>query len=245
MFERTRIDLSLWIGGAAAVALGVSCGGASSDPGAAAPPGTSRAEGAGAEGALARDAGAGQEADAEPPPPAVTFALENTHPEQDLVFSLDRGWQPVIFAYSGEPPNATPILMFPKHCTAACDEEEGERCPSCPEPTGAQNIKEAQKREKVPPDETLEVPWDAEVFVYQDTEGSRDGRPVSCECYDKEPVPEGTYTVRACGFRVTTEPNRPSTYQCVESEMTLPAEESMVVDLEFPEPEEEGARAGR
>jgi hypothetical protein len=240
VLERMRIDLSLWIGATAAVAVVVGCGGASSDPGSV--PGSSHASasGAGWDG----DAGVEGEVDAEPEPPAVTFVLENTHPDEDLVFSLDRGWQPVIFAYSGEPPNATPIIMFPKHCTAACDAEAEEICPDCPEPTNVQDIKAAQQREVVAPGETLEVPWDGEVFVYGATEGTRDGKPVSCDCYDKEPVPEETYTVRACGFRVTTEPNRPSTYQCVQGEMTLPADEPLVVELEFPVPEQP-ARRGR
>ncbi len=225
---------------AAAAALGFGCAGATSDHGAG--PESSAALAA-EESALDRDAGADMaEADAEPPPPAVTFVLENTHPERDLVFSLDRGWQPVIFAFSGEPPDATPIVMFSKHCTAACEVDEEERCPVCPEPTDFRDIKAAQKREVVPPGEVLEVPWDGEVFVYRNTEGLRNGRSANCECYDKEPVPEETYTVRACGFRVSTEPNRPSDYQCVDSEMTFPSDGPMVVELEFPEPP---ARRGR
>ena len=242
MLERTRSYVWVGVGAIAVAAIGLSCGGATSDAGAS--PGSARAAtGAGDDG-TGRDGGVGFGEDATPKPAAVTFVLENTHPEQDLVFSLDRGWQPVIFAYSGEPPNATPILMFPKHCTAACDADEEERCPVCPEPTEVQDIKAAQKREVVAPGEILEVEWDAKVFVYRDAQGTRNGRSASCECYDTEPVPEQTYTVRGCGFRVTTEPNRPSTYQCVQAEMTFPADGPLVVELEFPDPAE-APRAAR
>jgi hypothetical protein len=242
VLERTRRDLILWTGVIAA-AFTWGCGGAATDAGSA--PGSSR--GAAAHGDdPTGDAGVAMaEADAEPPPAAVTFVLENTHPDRDLVFSLDRGWQPVIFAFSGEPPNATPIIMFPKHCTAACEVDEADRCPVCPEPTEVRDIKAAQKREVVAPGETFEVEWDAEVFVYSDTRGTRNGRQARCECHAQEPVPEDTYTVRACGFRVSTEPNRPSTYQCVDSEMTFPADGPMVVELEFPEPPAQRRRAGR
>jgi hypothetical protein len=229
LLERLRSDRILWTGViAAAMALG--CGGAVTDSG----------ESPGSRSAVmsedfGEDAGVAP-ADAEPPPAAVTFVLHNTHPEQDLVFSLDRGWQPVIFAFSGEPPNAVPIIMFSKHCTASCEEEGEALCPSCPEPTDFRDIAAAQIREVVAPGESLEVEWDAEVFLYSDTRGTRNGRRVACECFDKEPVPEETYTVRACGFRVTTEPNRPSTYQCVDAEMTFPADGPLVIDLEFPVP---------
>jgi hypothetical protein len=231
LLERMRKERILWIGVIVA-AVGFGCGGAATDSGAGS--GAGMAMGAGED--YDDDVEARLEADAAPPPAAVTFVLHNTHPDQDLVFSLDRGWQPVIFAFSGEPPNATPIIMFPKHCTTTCDEAEEAICPSCPEPTDFRDIAASQVREVVAPGETFEVEWDAEVFVYSDTRGTRNGRRVACECHEKEPVPEETYTVRACGFRVSTEPNRPSTYQCVDAEMTFPADGPMVVELEFPVP---------
>lgn len=171
-----------------------------------------------------------------PPPPPVVFRLTNTAKE-DLVFSMDKGWQPVIFAYSGKPPKAKPILMFAKHCTAACDLEDPEGiCPYCPEPEKVKDIKAAEKREVVAPGATLEVPWDAQIHVYKKTKSTRDGRKVKCDCFEKEEVPPETYTVRACGLRVTQSATASTKYQCVEGTMVFPApdEGSQVVELTFP-----------
>jgi hypothetical protein len=175
--------------------------------------------------------------DAEPPapPPAVMFELHNAGTDE-LVFSLDLGWQPVLFAFSGKPPKATSILMFAKHCTAACEVDEADRCPHCPRPEGAKKQREAAVREVVAPGETLEVPWDAEVFVYEKTRGTRNDRAVRCECYTKEPVLPETYTVRACGLRLTTQASTASKLQCADATMTVPSDEPQVVRLEFPAP---------
>jgi len=184
--------------------------------------------------------GEGQEGDAgtteEPEKPAdpVTFVIKNSGKE-DLVFSTDKGWQPIIFAFSGKPPKAKPIIMFPKFCTAACDAEPEERCPFCPEPEKVKDIRAAEKREIVEPGKTLEVGWDAEVFVYERTKGKRDGRTKRCECYKKEPVAADTYTVRVCGLRMTKVAEERSKLQCVDGTMMLPSEEPLRVELDFPD----------
>jgi hypothetical protein len=176
---------------------------------------------------------AGKEASAASAAPAVTFRLKNTAKEE-LVFSLDKGWQPVIFAFSGKPPKATPILMFPKFCTASCDLDEAERCPHCVEPDKVKDIKAAEKREVVAPGATLDVPWDGQVHVYENTRGKREGKSVKCECFRKQPVPAETYTVRACGLRITKSAKSSTRYQCVEATMSFPAEGPQVVELDFP-----------
>jgi hypothetical protein len=158
----------------------------------------------------------------------VVFRLMNTG-DEDLVFSMDRGWQPVIFAYSGEPPNATPIIMFPKFCTASCDADD--TCPYCPQPTRTRDIKAAEKRETIAPGKSLDVKWDAEVFVYQKVRKK-------CECHDKAPVPAETYTIKACGFRITDTHKSSSVYQCVDTTMTFPHDGAQLVELEFPNPPE-------
>lgn len=156
----------------------------------------------------------------------VVFRINNTG-DEDLVFSMDRGWQPVIFAFSGQPPNATPIIMFPKFCTASCNADD--RCPKCPQPTTTRDIKAAEKRETVAPGKSLDVDWDAEVFIYNKKK---------CDCYTKAAVPPETYTVRACGFRITDTHKSSSVYQCVDSQMTFPHDGSQLVELEFPNPAE-------
>lgn len=180
------------------------------------------------------DAGPGL-ADAAPPPAPVTFVLVNED-TQDLVLSMDRGWQPIITAYSGEPPKATPILLFPTHCTASCDALEDERCPLCPEPKKVKDVKAAELRTVIPPGESLEVPWDGKVYAYEKTKGKREGRPVKCECFQTLEVPPETYTVRAFGLRLTSSAEERSKVAMAVSEMTLPSEEPLRVELRFTPP---------
>ena len=177
--------------------------------------------------------GTGDVAVGEQPP--VTFRLKNSAADE-LVFSLDRGWQPVIFGFSGKPPNAKAIVMFPKFCTAACDVAETERCPSCPQPEKVKDIRAAEKREVVAPGSKLDVPWDGQIFVYKETRAKQDGRKTTCECHTREPVPPETYTVRACGLRLTKVAAKSTKLQCVEGKMTFPASGPQVVELDFPAP---------
>lgn len=172
----------------------------------------------------------------EPAAPApVTFRLKNSA-DQELVFSVDKGWQPVIFAFSGKPPKAKPILMFSKFCTASCEVSADARCPYCPAPETTKDAKAAEKREVVAAGTSLDVPWDGQVFVYEKTRGKQDGKSTSCECYRTQPVPPATYTVRACGLRVTTSATESTKYQCVEGSMVFPAEGPQVVELDFGTP---------
>ncbi|HTE52357.1 MAG TPA: hypothetical protein VK698_16010 [Kofleriaceae bacterium] len=172
------------------------------------------------------------------PPPAVTFVLKNSD-ATELAFNMDLGWQPNLFAYTGKPPRAVSILMFAKFCTASCDVAQEERCPICEQPEKAKDILAAQKMEKVAPGEELEVPWDGQMFVYEKTRGKRKAR---CECHRPEPAPAGTYTVKACGLRLTTTAEERSKLQCVEAEMTLPSDEPQRVELDFGKPQVPGKK---
>jgi hypothetical protein len=233
----------MWIPSSSSAALAVAllaCGG-----GKAAPvpenPGTSHVTSDEPGDAPPTDAAAGGETPttpetpaepAEPVPPAspFTFVLSNTA-EEDLVFSMDKGWQPVLFAYSGKPPKAVPILMFSKWCTETCEADDEARCPSCPQPEKPRDIAAAEKREVAAAGSEVRVPWDGQVFVYEKTRAS--GK--RCECWKRAEPPAGEYTVKACGFRVSREPSKPSKMQCAETTMTLPpAATPVTVSLEFP-----------
>jgi len=169
-------------------------------------------------------------------PPAssdpFTFVIKNSASD-DLVFSMDKGWQPNIFGFSGKPPKAVSIIMFPKFCSAACDAPEEGRCPYCPEPERVRDIRKAEKRKVVSAGQTLEVPWDGKVFGYQRTKGTRKGRTKRCECYKKQDAPAATYTVRVCGLRVTKSAKQRSRLQCEDASMTLPSDEPQRIELEF------------
>lgn len=234
----------------AVLAVGVACGG--SGKGEASGPSAGESTGGdldtpagGGEGGE----GGGEGADAGPtepagPPAAVTFVLKNSHSEE-LAFNMDRGWGINIFAYSGKPPKAKSILMFPRHCTTACDLDEAERCPVCPEPEKVKDIKAAQKMEKVAPGASLEVPWDGKALVYSKTKGAASGKNKKCECHAPEAPADGEYTVKACGLRLTTEVGKNSQLQCVESKMTLPVTEPIQVELDFGAPPKPPCKKGK
>lgn len=169
----------------------------------------------------------------EAPPAAVTFVLNNESSSEDLVLNMDKGWQPVIFAYSGEPPNAKPILMFPTHCTSSCDVPKEEVCPYCPELERVKDIRAAEKQDHVTPGDTREVPWDGQVFQYKKTRGVTEGKKSRCKCYSMEEAEPATYTVRACGLRLTKTAKATSKYECVEGSMTWPSDEPVRVELNF------------
>lgn len=224
---RSTLAAAIWI---AATSVAVGCGG-SQAPASGTAVGTSHATAAAGE----MDAGVADAGVDAGPPAAVTFALENTA-QENLVFSLDSGWQPEIFAYSGKPPHAKPIIMFPKFCTAACTTDEADRCPVCKKPSNPADVLAAEKRAVVEPGKTLNVPWDGQVFVYQHTKVTANGHPMRCQCYAKQPVAPATYTVEACGFRISHDPKVPTRPQCVKGQMTFPSTGQQQVEFQFPEP---------
>lgn len=172
-------------------------------------------------------------AETDEPEPAVTFEIINSWSE-DLVFNLDAGWGGTVLVFSGKPPKAKSVLPWPTHCTAGCDAPEADRCPVCKKPEKITEIREAETRENVAPGETFELGWNGEVHVYEKT---RVGKK-RCECFTKEPVPEASYTVRACGLRLSQEHKKESTFQCVtlEDALSFPSEEPQRVVLDFGDP---------
>lgn len=247
MILRLAGPLSLLLAATAAVTLAPACGGTPKQD--TETPGESEGEETGDDGGdqatdQGTEDGGEQGADGEGaegtegteeegPPPAVTFVLKNSD-STELAFNMDFGWQPNLFAYTGKPPRAKSILMFPKFCTASCDLEQEERCPVCEQPERAKDVLAAQKMEKVAAGEELEVPWDGQMYVYEKTRGRRKTR---CECHRTEPASAGTYTVKACGLRLTESAEERSKLQCVEGEMTLPADEPQRVELDFGKPQ--------
>lgn len=216
----------------------LSCGGSKSGGGTGPGQSHSTADGDGPSDDIDSETG-GSFADAgatssEPQAP-VTFVITNSHSE-DLSLNMDKGWQAVISAYSGQVPNAKSMLMFPTHCTASCDSAPEEICPVCEELVRAKDIKAAEKHDEVAPGESREVPWDGMAFTYKKAKGTRDGKKARCECYETvEPQPE-TYTIQACGLRKTKTSKERSKYQCVQSTLTLPVTEPVVVELDFGKP---------
>ncbi len=167
------------------------------------------------------------------PTAPVTFVLKNTGSES-LFLNMDKGFAAVIYAYSGQPPNAKSILMFPTHCTASCDSAPEDVCPVCEELTRATEIKAAEKHDEVKAGDSRSVPWDAQVFSYKKTKGKgAGGKKTRCRCFDTiEPPPE-EYIIKACGLRKTQSAKKASKYQCVTSTLTLPVTEPTTVELDF------------
>ncbi|ACY16955.1 hypothetical protein [Haliangium ochraceum] len=168
-------------------------------------------------------------------PALVTFRMVNTA-DEDLAFSVEKGWQTVFIAFSGKPPNAKPIVMFPKHCTASCALSAEEVCPVCAAPETVNEVKAAEERQIVAAGASLDVPWDGQIYVYEKTKGTRNGRKQSCECFETAEVPPETYTVRACGLRITKTAKSSTKLQCADASMTMPTDEPQVVTFEFPAP---------
>ena len=166
----------------------------------------------------------------EPEEPAVTFELKNSWKE-DLVFNLDAGWGLAIQVYSGKPPKAVAVEPWARYCTASCETEGAEKCPVCKKPEKIDKIREAEQRQVVEAGASFEVAWDGTVHNYEKVKRG-------CQCFAKGPVPEATYTVRACGLRLSKEHKKGSKLQCVllEDALTFPSEEPQRVVIDFGNP---------
>jgi len=150
---RTILIGVLWVAAVTAVACGGGGKKDTSTPGEGHDPagGAGEASG-GAQSSVDGDGGvaAGEpgspEVPVEPPKPVapVTFVFNNVG-KTELAFVLDKGWGSSVFAYSGKPPKAKTVLVFPKYCTGACDGSAGEACPICKE---AETPKDRQAAEK-------------------------------------------------------------------------------------------------
>lgn len=162
--------------------------------------------------------------------PLVTFRLKNST-DKDIELNLNKGWGIVIFAYTGvRGKGAKGIVMFPRHCTAACSVDKADRCPVCTTPKGTKE-KDAQKREVIAPGKHLDVPWKGEVYAYKKTRGARWSR---CECHEVKQVKDDTYTVEAYGLHITTSAKKRSKLQRAKAAMTINGKTPQVVELDFP-----------
>jgi hypothetical protein len=177
--------------------------------------------------------------DAMPPLPAspVSFVLSNAG-TGDLVFAIDKGWQPVVFAYRGQPPKATSVLLFATACTESCESDPAAMCPVCSKKTD--DIKEIRRQEEAetrraiaPAGGSVTVPWDGQVFVYEKAPAA--AKKKKCQCWRKVDPPGAEYTVKACGLRPSTEPGQPSRPVCAQTRVTLPlAQTPQTISLSFP-----------
>jgi hypothetical protein len=223
---RPRLWRAAW---PVALALAACGGGKKAGP---ADPDLGQSQATAADEAAAAVIDAGPPPDAAPPPSPVTFVLTNAGTEE-LALNMDRGWGGIIQAYTGKPPKAKPILLFPTYCSASCDAVEEERCPLCPELEKVADIRQAQKLERVAPGMSVEAPWDANALVYEKTRGKRNGKNARCKCWRSEPAAPETYTVKACGLRLSTTTEKSSQLVCAEGQMTLPVTEPIRVELSF------------
>ena len=225
-----------------ALTLVLACGGSGKKD--SSEPGTTH-EGGGGEGGEGGEPGAPgvadagvamAEPDAAPPRAPVVFVLKNDG-KADLTFALDKGWGGAIFAYSGKPPKAKSLLMFPRYCTAACDGsgEGGLVCPTCAE---AEDPSERQKQEKaetvrqvVPAGQTFELQWDGQALGYAKAPKEARGKNKKCECWTKAAPEPAEYTVRACALRTASVVGKNSAMECVEGTITLPVAEGTSTDV--------------
>src|SRR5215471_14226404 len=145
----------------------------------------------------------------------TTIELKNDSPDSDLVFSTTKGWQPVVFAYTGKPGKAKSVMLFPSACLASCTVPEGPVCPSCPEPKNKKEELAMARSETAPAGGSVKVPWDGKVFTFGTSPKQK------CKCLVRaDPAPD-TYTIKACGLRPSKEPGKPSKPVCAETKTAL------------------------
>lgn len=187
------------------------------------------------------DAGAGEAAAGDAgtavaptgPQALVTFELKNSG-TTEVEFNIDKGWGAVMFGYSGKPPKAKSIEIFPRFCTAACDAPEAEKCPKCERPEKAKEEAGLEQRFPVPAGKSHVIEWDGQVHSYQKTKAGK----AKCDCFSKAMVPAESYTLRVCGLRVTKTAADRTRQQCVDQVVQLPpaAPTRLVFDFVDPKP---------
>jgi len=162
-----------------------------------------------------------------PPPEGKIIELRNEG-DGELMFPTTKGWQTVIFAYTGKPPKAKPILLFESYCTASCSSPEA--CPVCKEPKNKKEELAMAKVETASAGSSVKVPWDGKMFLYQKAPGKQ-----KCKCWNKTDPPQDTYTLKACGLRPSKQAGKPSKPTCAETQVVLgPGEGSPpVITLSF------------
>lgn len=163
-----------------------------------------------------------------PPPVAGTTIELKNDGEGDLMFSTTKGWQSLVFAYTGKPPKAKSVMLFEGYCTASCDSGDGV-CPVCPEPKNKKEELAMAKSETAAAGGSIKVPWDGKVFVYEKAPGKH-----HCKCWHKVDPPADTYTIKACGLRPSKEPGKPSKPVCSETQAALGGATPATITISFP-----------
>jgi hypothetical protein len=166
---------------------------------------------------------------APPPAAAATFELKNDG-DGDLVFTTTKGWQPVLFAYTGKPPKAKTVFLFETACTASCDAGDNV-CPVCPAPKNKKEELAMAKTETAAAGKSILVPWDGKTVVYEKAPNGRN--PKTCKCFTKADPPPDSYTIKACGLRASKVAGKPSKAVCTETTLALPLQPGQTVSLSF------------
>lgn len=163
-----------------------------------------------------------------PAVPQLPYAIElRNSGETDVVFAIDKGWQPVIFAYTGKSPKAKSALLFPTYCTESCETATELMCPVCKEPELPKDRQKAEKletkREVAPAGSSFKLDWDGKIYAYEKAPPEARAKKKKCQCWRKVDPPADTYTIKACGLRPSPKPGESSRPVCVESQVQLPA----------------------
>jgi len=162
-----------------------------------------------------------------PPVAGTTIELKNDG-DGDLMFSTTKGWQSLVFAYTGKPPKAKSVMLFEAYCTASCDAGDAV-CPVCPAPKNKKEELAMAKSETAAVGGSIKVPWDGKVFVYDKAPGKH-----HCKCWKKVDPPPDTYTIKACGLRPSKEPGKPSKPVCSETQAALGGPAPATITISFP-----------
>lgn len=158
----------------------------------------------------------------------VTFEIINNS-DQPLVLSTGHGWQAVVNAYSGKKRKAKGHLLFPKHCTQSCKDDN--YFPQCTS-TDVIDANAQSERISIKPGGRFSIPWDGLFIAYRDKAASR-------RCFVKKFPRRKNYTIVVQGVRIA----KPKTgcrsrLQRVETIVRFPlSKQPSIIPIIFPQPE--------
>ena len=176
--------------------------------------------------------GSGQDAAAkmDQPPATSAYTIELINKgDSELMVSVRKGWQPVVFALQGKPPKATAFMLFPKHCMQSCDIAAAQMCPVCE--VNEKNVVKRRKQElaqkkdvSAPPGGTITIPWDGHFYDYQLAPAeARTRKNSTCQCYQPADPAPGVYQFWVTGRRRQTKKfGKPARMSRLIQSVTLP-----------------------
>ncbi len=150
-----------------------------------------------------------------PPVEGGTTILIRNEGSSELNFGVTKGWGLLIFGYTGKPPKAKSVTLFPPACSASCDSPPEAICPVCPVPKTKKEEQAMARTETAPPGGTLSVPWDGKLLTFEKAAGKK------CKCWRTQEAAADTYTIKGCGLRPPEIPGKPSKPVCAETQVTL------------------------